>query len=194
MAKAASDEKIPVYIWTLDIDQTAVDTEVESRTGLTRDNLAVIDEEMSEELAIRLAALENTVDSNVFSDFQEYFRCTEASRKLEQERTDTFIDTRREICRGRYIAQNTKFTSDNRISEENIIFSSRYSPMIIAEMTVEEIEKTTKNNKTVSLSVYKNAKVETTVNRGTVLLIVVVVEVFQEGNHFLLQNKKMLPE
>jgi hypothetical protein len=43
-------EKNSVYIWLQDIDQDSVDRTVEQQIGITRDNVEVISEDMSESL------------------------------------------------------------------------------------------------------------------------------------------------
>jgi predicted PurR-regulated permease PerM len=67
MQKSKSNEKISVSIWLTDINQEAIEGTVAKRTGLTRNNLEVIQDYMSDELALRVMTLsdENVVDKKL---------------------------------------------------------------------------------------------------------------------------------
>jgi len=104
MQKSEADEKIPVYIWTQDIDQAEVEKQTERSVGFTEADLDVVKETVSDDLALRIMSLSNedVVDENLGQDFADYMSRTEVVRTIEQERTDEYIETRRAVSREKY--------------------------------------------------------------------------------------------
>lgn len=93
-------------------------------------------------------------------EFNEYYTRTEAKRTLENVRANTYISARREISREKYILNNTQFTANNKIEAENILFSSSYAPLVVAELTADEIKKVAQQSQTIFIDLYLNPKEE----------------------------------
>jgi hypothetical protein len=144
MEKADPCERILVQIWKQDINQSAIEQQTEQTIGFTFNDLEVIKDEMSDELAVRFMVLSggNSVDDRLERDLNNYISRTIEARALEQELTDAYIITRREISSEQYIVANDNFVSLMRVSSDDVVFRSEFAPMIIAELTVEEIYRT----------------------------------------------------
>ena len=92
MEKTEDNEKIPVWLWMEDIDEDEVEKEVYARTALKEDNLLVVSEPISDELAAEIAGIseaDSQTQKEVSEEFQEYLKSTEYERKLEAQRVDT---------------------------------------------------------------------------------------------------------
>lgn len=110
--------------------------------GFTRDDVAVAYEMPSTEL---LASLEKE-EAGAADEMQAYLKRTESLRKLERERTDEYIMTRREFSREKYNEKSAKLIKDIDIKSEDITFQSQYAPMILAEFTKHEVERLSHND------------------------------------------------
>ncbi|MCL1903926.1 MAG: hypothetical protein FWF94_05875 [Oscillospiraceae bacterium] len=84
MENSKATEKIPVSIWLTDIDQEAVDRTVERKTGLTRDNLEVVKENISDDLALEIMSLseDSVIDKKVEKEFDDYMERTSKAHIL----------------------------------------------------------------------------------------------------------------
>ncbi len=141
MAEASENEKIPVAIWYSDVDQDNIDKITAQKVGFTQDDVAVAYEMPSTEL---LASLEKE-EAGATDEMQAYLKRTESLRKLERERTDEYIMTRREFSRSKYNEKSAKLIKDVNIKNEDITFQSQYAPMILAELTALEINSMVSN-------------------------------------------------
>jgi hypothetical protein len=150
-------DKIPVAIWLTDIDQEAVEQQTERTIGFTADDVMVINEDLSDELSTRMMNLLNddVVDATFERDFNAFLQRTAEARELERVRIDEYVQTRREISRDKYIAANDTFVSSARISDEDLIFRSQFSPMVIAELTVAAIRRTAELSNVLKLEKYE---------------------------------------
>lgn len=142
MAEASDNEKIPVAIWYSDVDQDNIDKLTAQKVGFTREDVAVAYEMPSTEL---LASLEKE-EAGATDEMQAYLKRTESLRKLERERTDEYIMTRREFSRSKYNEKSAKLIKDVDIKSEDITFQSQYAPMILAELTASEIDSMVSNS------------------------------------------------
>lgn len=141
-AFADGAETVEVYVWLNDIDQKQVDAIVEQKTGLRADNLAVIDENISNDLAARIVS---EADNDKLTDeteklLQDYLDRTAAQRTQERERTDLYTATRRAEAKAKYNQKSASFLAKNSISNEKVIFNSNYAPMLILELTKQEVK------------------------------------------------------
>lgn len=141
-AFADGAETVEVYVWLNDIDQKQVDAIVEQKTGLRADNLAVIDENISDVLAARIVS---EADNDKLTDeteklLQAYLDRTAAQRTQEREHTDLYTATRRAEAKAKYNEKSATFLTKNAISNEKVIFNSNYAPMLILELTKQEVK------------------------------------------------------
>lgn len=147
MQESRSNEKIPVSIWLTDIDQDEVERKVEQQIGFTVDDVVVIQEDIPEDLALRIVSLSEDLSVSINEKFTEethqkfdsYMNRTAKERIIENELTEEYISARRTISADIYVVANDNFTSSMDIPEEDVIFISRLSPMIIAELSARKI-------------------------------------------------------
>ncbi len=146
-----------VYVWLNDIDQKQVDKAVEQKTGLRADNLAVIDENISNELATRIVseADNDKLTTETEKMLQAYLDRTAAQRTQERERTDLYTATRRAEAKAKYNEKSASFLTKNSINSEKVIFNSNYAPMLILELTKQEINALAKREDVVIIGLYQ---------------------------------------
>lgn len=156
--KEENDEKVKVYIWYNDIDQEAVDEEVEEKTGLTREmldeGLNVTDEEITGFVGTDSSEIQQ--DSTFQSNMQAYMEKTKEKREEIKENTDTYIETRRAVAKRYYQKTIKKIKKIINISEDSYLFKSEYAPMVIVQMTAEEIEKTAKRAEIEQIALFRD--------------------------------------
>lgn len=140
--KNLDKEKIPVWVWYEDIDQKQVDKEVAEQTGLSQENLSV-DYEMPNPSLI--SDLQNQKIGSQ-EKMHDYLGRTTVARNLERQRTEAYTTKRREVCRKKYIFENINRLKDIKVKNEDVIFSSEYSPCAIINLTKKEIEALIVNN------------------------------------------------
>ena len=167
-AFADGAETVKVYVWLNDIDQKQVDAIVEQKTGLRADNLAVIDENISDVLAARIVS---ESDNDKLTDeteqlLQAYLDRTAVQRTQERERTDLYTATRRAEAKAKYNEKSAAFLTKNAISSEKVIFNSNYAPMLILELTKQEVKALAARADVESVSIY----IEETVLKDCVYL------------------------
>ncbi|MBR2714714.1 MAG: hypothetical protein IKB73_00715, partial [Ruminococcus sp.] len=150
MDECSDDEKITVYLWYKDIDQNEVDALTTQATGLTREDCEVIDELPSAEL---LSSLESS-DLDADSQMDAYLRRTEAIRDKERERTEIYAEKHREISNAKYNQKSQNIRTALSIADDDTEFSSQFAPLIIAEMTKDEIESASQNLNIDEISLY----------------------------------------
>lgn len=156
MENSDKDEKIKVYLWYKDIDQDEVDALTTQATGLTPESCEVIEEFPSQEL---ISSLKND-EPGAEAQMKEYMKCTKPARKAERERTDRYSSKRREISNEKYNEKSRNIKNALSISDNDVEFSSQFAPMIIAEMTKNEIETASKNSNIEEISLYMEPKME----------------------------------
>lgn len=154
--KNLAKEKIPVWVWYEDIEQKQVDREVMEQTGLTPETLAV-DFEMPSPTLIN--GLEN---ENVGSQeqMQNYLARTTVARKIEAQRTNEYIDKRRQISKTKYKIKSDKIISEFIPKSDDIIFKSEYSPSFISKITQKQIINLSKNTNIQKIYLYQEIKAQ----------------------------------
>ncbi len=148
-------QTVKVYVWLNDIDQAQVDKAVEQKTGLRADNLAVIDENISNELAkeIMIDSFAYKLTDSTQTDLQAYFARTAKQRVIEKQRTDDYITVRRAQSKQEYNIKSNMFLEQTDVEDENIIFKSNYTPMLILELTEREVKEIARRNDVVDIAI-----------------------------------------
>lgn len=154
-SSAVSDAKIPVYIWYKDIDFDKVDTLTAKETGLTPADCEVITDFP---LATTLYGLEND-EPQAKTEMEEYLERTQEARSIEKERTDIYKSARKAIAREEYDEKSGNVKNKLSLNENDIIFSSQYAPMIIANMTPEEIDNASKLSDVEEIGYYEEPEI-----------------------------------
>lgn len=134
------EDKIPVYVWQKDIDQAQVERDVEARTGLNENTLAVISN----------ASLDLTEENRP----EMALKAEEAARALEKEQTDTYLTERRALAKERTTAKNAQLLRTQNIDKADVLFESRYAPMMILNLTPDEIEAMARDELVESIAPY----------------------------------------
>lgn len=154
--KNLAKEKIPVWVWYEDIDQKQVNREVTEQTGLTPETIAV-DFEMPNPTLIN--DLKNN-NAGSQKQMQEYLARTVTARKLEEQKTNEYINKRRLISKTKYITKRDKIIKNYSIKNNDIIFKSDYSPSFISEMTQKQILNLSKNTDIQKIYLYREVETQ----------------------------------
>ena len=148
--KNMAEEKISVWVWYKDVNQTQVDNITKARTGLTVENAAV-------DYAMPSPALLNSLQNEEpgsQAQMQAYLAATAQARALETQRADTLIMTRREVAREQYNTKSAAIIEETNLDEDDIIFKSQYAPAIIMKMTKEQITGVIENQNVEFIDLY----------------------------------------
>ena len=145
MNEAASGEKLPVYIWTQDVDHAEVEQQVEAKTGLSADSLVSQQKKADFDVA-RMASIEQANQT-----MQAHLEETEAVREQERIQTNAYVEARRQTYVAEYSAKNARSLNRLGVNEEDILFQSQYSPMVVVNMSPGEIASASKNAAVVSM-------------------------------------------
>ena len=143
METASPDEKIPVYIWYDDIDHKQVEREVEQETNLTLDTL----EEDIKMPSVSLINSYKNKDAGAIREAQEYLKATKELRGREREKTNTYINTKRQISKEKYEIKSAEIIQNVGIVKNDIIFNSKFAPMLLAVLSTTEIQRIVKDSR-----------------------------------------------
>ena len=149
---ADNNEIITVYVWMSDIDRGDVENQVYEETGYNMYNIEQKYETVSEDIfkfSPDSAQSKRMITENI--------QLTASARAKELKATDTYIESQRRLTRNVYDTLNAENTDTLNIDEENIIFSSQYAPMIIADLTAAQIRSVAGIRRVVSIDLYMEA-------------------------------------
>lgn len=151
------DGDIPVWLWMEDIDHEEVAQRVYERTGLCENNLAVVNEQLSAELATDIADFEE-VDSEkqleIKEEFQEYINKTKTSRKIEAECVNRFLRELRTVQEEMLTEKNRAIFNTLNLHEESLILTDTQAPVYIVYVSKEDINRLAKNPKVTGIYYY----------------------------------------
>lgn len=174
---------VPVYVWLTDIDQNAVLTAAEEAESIDIEAFLEESSELSAEVmqmdakiqlyesqmsanAIQLSG-EEIATLNKITDGRNIANPTEYSRTLKElatkkllledqiEQVDEFIAAKRAISVAEYEDRIDTYILDNQINEEDIIFRSRYAPMVIVNMPINDVTAMAEENDVVYMDLFK---------------------------------------
>ena len=161
-AMESGEEILPVVIWLGNIDNTVVEQMVKDRTGLSIDNIEEHYIDPDPELIEQLSNASLNPSDYSEKYLQELMKInmelSAPARELEALKTDLYLNTWRDISKDLITAQNEKFEMENNILENEIMFSSRYAPMIICELPIEKIIDLSEDARVQSMSLYTEAE------------------------------------
>ena len=152
-------DKIPVWLWFKDIDYSVFTTEVYNRTGYTEDTISVISEYIDEKLADAITNLDSAdydTRQEIIAEFSSYLKRTEAERKIENDRTETYITELHNVQAEMYPTYNSDIIAELGISERDIISAETQVPFYIVNLNAREIENAAKNEKVSGIYLYEN--------------------------------------
>ena len=157
MEKAKDNEKIPVWLWLEEIDDSIIEDEVYRRTGLKEDNLAVVSDTISDKLAIEISGMaeaDSEEQKEISEEFQGYLKRTEKARKLEKERVENYIHELRQVQKEMYEEYNAESLKTFDISEKDLIFIDTQAPFYTVYLSKSDIQRIAKNSKITSIYYY----------------------------------------
>lgn len=152
--KSNSDERLPVYIWYKDIDQDYVDSKTEEITGFSAEECSRIDDIYQSSLNYKSIDFSKS-DEEILA---EYIDSTSELRKIEKANVDRYKMTRREIAAQMYEEKSNNLINSIDIDNNFINFNSQYAPLIIADLSVSEIERARKLNSVELICYYEETE------------------------------------
>lgn len=148
---AKSQELIPVYVWYKDINQSEVEKLVEEKIGFGKEDISSDIPNISEEdIGETFDLYENNEAEIDTTNLSNYFENNKNLITQEREKTKAYISERRKVAKEMYLNIAEKIVADTNISS-SIEFASKYAPMFIAELTLDEIQYLAKNDTIVSI-------------------------------------------
>lgn len=144
-------ETYRVMIWMEDIDYDKVETMAEKATATTWDTLVACEEKVYADAVAEVAAKEvaesgimtlselKTGEEIMADSYVKVLEAVDEDLKLVAEDVNGFIEARRTAAKSLYAVNNQEIVKNSLIAGD-IEFVSRYSPMIIAVLTQEQIE------------------------------------------------------
>lgn len=186
----SGEENIPVVIWYKDIDQAYVESEITKRVGFSLEEIEVTYEPPSSELLTALneaaAALDNSVsattiigeqietnaldstvqmNSNKLDSYLKllmntHMEMTESARELERNRTESYLEAKSEIVKEQYTLASAEMKTALALTDDEMLFTSRYAPMLVCELTAGEILEISQNDDVVEISYLEPLEIE----------------------------------
>lgn len=136
----AGEEYIPVVIWRTEAEDSYIENAVIDEIGFSISDLeesyTLPSDDLMEQLSI---AATGEVDSYLEKLMNSHLELTEESRRIEQEKTETYLSTRRSVISDYYSSNAETFINNTGLSDSEVIFTSCYSPMIVCNLSPEEI-------------------------------------------------------
>ncbi len=186
----SGEENIPVVIWYKDIDQAYVESETTKRVGFSLEEIEVTYEPPSSELLTALneaaVALDNSVsattiigeqtelnaldstaqmNSNKLDSYLKllmntHMEMTESARELERNRTESYLEAKSEIVKEQYSLASAEMKTALSLNDDEALFASCYAPMLVCELTADEIFEISQNDDVVEISYLEPLEIE----------------------------------
>lgn len=152
---ADNNEIITVYVWMMDIDWDQVEEKINTDTGYNMNNI----KQNFKSIDKRAFNIDpNTSEFNKIAT--DHKKITAEARTKEKIAVDTYIATKRSYSKEIHTKLNEENIKSLGIDKAKVSFSSQYSPMIIAELTVSEIYKLAASTRVSRLDLFYDAVLE----------------------------------
>ncbi|MCL2400442.1 MAG: S8/S53 family peptidase [Defluviitaleaceae bacterium] len=162
MSDMQGDDTVKVHVWITDVDFQAVEQEVFQAIGFSEESLMIESDslfsplhDLHNELFVEFSENYLNEDFDEIEVVLEFFENTIEERAMLAESIDFYISIKREIASEHYYIQNTMFAAQY-LSSSDIYFQSKFSPMMIVELTVNEILELSKQHDVELISLYVN--------------------------------------
>lgn len=167
--KIRAKDVYPVVMWYNNISDSEVENKINNKIGYDISALEVDYQVPSDDLLNELhQAASSTPNESLEMLMHKHMQLTEGSRQAEKEKTDKYQSARLDIVEDMVKSDTLNTLKNLNISDEKIVFVSRYAPMSICLLTQEEIVAASKNDKVEELTQYEPIKAEEcTINLGT---------------------------
>lgn len=139
MQAASDSEKITVHVWVRDIDTSSVEAAVETQTGLAKDALE------QQIPLLESKSLETCSEEETQRILEEHKERTEPLREKERKAVDTYTTAKRSLMKEAYQRSNPRQLQKLDIQEEDVVFTSQYTPMNIVKLAPAEIAQVAQN-------------------------------------------------
>lgn len=139
--------KIPVYIWFEDLDLDQFKEEAYSDIGYTQEDIINCEN--------KIPLLNSNIDEEDMTAIDSYISETKTEKAKILEMQNNLIAKQREIISDAYKVYNYENLKKINLEKESVIYSSVFSPVIIANLTKEQIYDLTKAEYVVGLE-YKD--------------------------------------
>lgn len=169
VAMASDADSIPVVIWLDDIDNTEVEEKIKASIGYDINSLSVEYAAPSEDLINELAEAANGNPTEYLELLMDnHMKLTESERAEEKEKTEQYLTARRDIVQQMNVNESTCALESLDISSEKVGFISNFAPMVVCNLTPDEIVAASENNKVQEITKYEPLDIEEcAVNFGT---------------------------
>lgn len=117
-AMEESSEDIPVTIWLKSIESPQLEMQIKNNIGYDVNEIESNYSAPSNELLNELAKASNGESSKYLRALMDnHLESTESSRRNEKEKTDLYLETKRELLSDYYSSQAESFLEDMEISD-----------------------------------------------------------------------------
>ena len=129
------DDTVSVMVWFEDIDTEAISAKAEKNVGYTQEDIKKAEDAVP---AINEAVfdLSGTAYTTAINDYKE---ATKAERLEVLKMQNDLTYTKRQLCKEAYTKYNTEQVGIAKISNSSITFKSSFSPIVIADLTTNEL-------------------------------------------------------
>ena len=160
MEEAAPGEKLPVILWAQDIDHEQIARQVEIRTGLTIDNIQLDTKKDFNPNQLDMSFVETNDLAKANEQVSIALEETKAIREQKRVLADTYVAQKRSAYTAEYRSQNAKKLRALKVAEDDVVFQSEYSPLMVVNMSAEEIRKAARSSTILSLDLSQDAVVQ----------------------------------
>lgn len=151
MAEASPDEKIPVAIWLEDIDKEELETTVEQTCGIAKADVSVKQSDISLDTELYQA-----IDSQNEAVLRSYVDEKIDASKVQREMKKLYNSTLRSVASDFYTEHNESIVSTTQIQTNDIIFLSKLTPFMLAEVDAAKIAELSTNESVMSIGYYND--------------------------------------
>lgn len=135
MSEMGETETIDTYIWFEDINHTTIAEKVNNTLGYSLSDVEL------EEAKIKPIETTSLYAANSKTLVNAYMNETKTEREIISQKIDKYISNKRTETKLAYKNNNTSQRNKINLDDNEIIYQSNYSPVIIAKLTKERIQK-----------------------------------------------------
>ena len=135
-----------VMVWTDDIDYDAVEQMAETATGTSWAEIESVEDDIYAEAVteavnqqVKSRSLSLIPEESLTADREEVFAIVDERMDVVQDEVNALVMAERTAAKSLYAVNNQKL-AENTVIANDVEFVSRYSPMVIAELTKNQIE------------------------------------------------------
>ena len=157
-----AEEPLSVVVWYHNLEESTIEQMVKDRIGFCANDLEADYSSPSKELIDALdkaAAAINVGEAKSIDDLgnakqaandylsllmKSHMELTASAREQEKQRTDKYIETRRDVCKELHQVQTEAFIKELSLTEDAVKFCSMFAPIMVCSLTPPEIQSMSK--------------------------------------------------